>query len=628
MAGHALKKVRQFTDARRERDWASVKLDTAGAFPILPKPSDAPETLRAALRRDTEEILAGRWRAFGHLEIKVDDPPLWHCDYLAGKNLATNASAFQLNHRALPGGADVKLIWELSRWSQLVRLAQSAYVLGDERAGRKCVAWLEDWVKHNPPYRGWNWTSALEAGMRLIQFTWIDALLRAEAEERSYANELETLRYEILPAHAWFAWRHKSFGSSANNHLLGELTGLLLATARWPALARWGASLEELQARWEHEVRVQFAEDGGNKEQALNYQLFSFEFCWQARAALLALGKKISPLVDQRLLLASSFFAEVQVKREPWDYGDSDNAFVTPFFAREQTATREWHDWMESSVASAALQYWLGDPPAVPGWIGQGQAARTMCLGSWRAYPDTGFAICESGCIFLRFDASPLGYLQTGAHGHFDALHLSIWCKEVALVIDPGTGAYYADTNLRAWLASRAAHNAPCPVGEIFTSRLGPFLWADHHDRPMLTEAGTHVILGEFNLPNAQLRRAISKLTDNTSWQVEDECNRSDEDRGFTVRWQFAPGACVKILGERKFVVNREDASLGVEVSADWAEVKLVESEAERGDDAPLAGVVSPAFRKTCFAPYLLLTARPGDKPCVFRTTFLASARA
>ena len=84
----------------------------------------------------------------------------------------------------------------------------------------------------------------------------------------------------------------------------------------------------------------------------------------------------------------------------------------------------------------------------------------------------------------------------------------------------------------------------------------------------------------------------------------------------------------MKILGDRNFVVNREHVSLGVEVSADWTGVKLVESEAGRAGDAPLAGVVSPAFRKTCFAPYLLLTAPGGDKPCVFRTTFLASARA
>ena len=56
-----------------------------------------------------------------------------------------------------------------------------------------------------------------------------------------------------------------------------------MATARWPELAKCGASLEELRRLWEHEVLAQVAEDGGNKEQALNYQLFSWEFCWQAQ---------------------------------------------------------------------------------------------------------------------------------------------------------------------------------------------------------------------------------------------------------------------------------------------------------------------------------------------------------
>src|SRR2546422_2174530 len=53
------------------------------------------------------------FRSFGHLELKVDDPPKWHCDYLAEKNLATTESAFRLNYRELPAGADIKLIWEL-----------------------------------------------------------------------------------------------------------------------------------------------------------------------------------------------------------------------------------------------------------------------------------------------------------------------------------------------------------------------------------------------------------------------------------------------------------------------------------------------------------------------------------
>src|SRR5437773_7423983 len=180
IAAHLRRKFYRWQDARRLPGWANVNQALAApwVFPALPKPEAAPGLLREALARDSKEILDGRWKAFGHLEIQVDDPPAWHKDYLAGTELATNESAFKLNHRELPGGADIKLIWELSRWHQLVRLAMAGHVLGDERAALKCVEWLADWVQHNPPYRGWNWTSALEAAMRLVQFTWMDALLK------------------------------------------------------------------------------------------------------------------------------------------------------------------------------------------------------------------------------------------------------------------------------------------------------------------------------------------------------------------------------------------------------------------------------------------------------------------
>src|SRR6185369_116565 len=522
-----------------------------------PEPEAAPPVLCEVLVRDVEHILAGHWKAFGHLELKVDDPPNWHCDYLVGKNLATTESAFRLNYRELPAGADIKLIWELSRWYELVRLAMAAYVLGDERAARKCVEWLEDWVKNNPPYRGWNWTSGLEVGMRLVQFTWIDSLLsgfgksevgspsprpsppgegelvpapgeierpcfssaangklpllggegRGEGGRGSELSErLDRLRYEILPPHVWFAWRYRSFGSSANNHLLGELAGLILATARWPALAHWCASLEELQARWEHEVWVQFAEDGGNKEQALNYQLFSFELCWQARKALLEARKEISPFVDQRLDSAARFFWEVQARNEPWDYGDSDSAFAMPLFTREETALREWRDWVGRRHASGALEYWLGDTSDSPPPLGFGRPIRAAERAGWWFFENSGIAVCESGFWWLRWDLSPLGYLTTAAHGHLDALHLSIWFKGVALVVDPGTGAYFADQKLRAWLASRAAHNGPCPIGEEFPKRLGPFLWSQPHAVPSLRNSDEGLV-GVLNIPGSQLRR-------------------------------------------------------------------------------------------------------------------------
>ncbi len=174
------------------------------------------------------------------------------------------------------------------------------------------------------------------------------------------ARQLQRLRQEILPPHLWYVWRHRSFGSSANNHLLGELAGCVLATARWPKLAELGAPLTELQACWEGEVLAQFAEDGGNREQALNYHLFSFEFCWYTLQALEAAGCCVSESTRQRLASAGRFFRDIQVESEPWDYGDSDNAFVTPLFAND--AVKEWHQWVEEPSAGA-ISYWLGNFP-------------------------------------------------------------------------------------------------------------------------------------------------------------------------------------------------------------------------------------------------------------------------
>ena len=615
-----------------------------GRFPTLPTPGAAPAALREALARDTQSILAGHWRAFGHLDIKVDDPPRWHRDYLAKKDLATDLPAFQLDHRSLPGGADIKLIWELSRWYALVRLAMAAYVLGDERAAAKCVAWLADWVDRNRPYRGWNWTSALESGLRLVQFTWIDALLegylrsaggslpRADRSDGSALSvELGRVRDEVLPAHARFAWRYRSVGSSANNHLIGELAGLILAVARWPELERWASSLERLQALWEREVLAQFASDGGNAEQALHYHRFSFEFCWQARAALLSSGRKISDAVEGRLGRAARFFWEAQARREPWDYGDSDNALVTPFFLSETTANAEVRDWLRRASTETAVEFWLGDPPVLAPALGLGPPAYTREVAGWWVYPDTGIALCESGYWWLRWDLSPLGYLKTAAHGHLDALHLSIWYQGVALVIDPGTGSYYADTALREWLASRESHNGPCPASGRFPHRLGPFLWSAPHAVPRVS-AVDGAGVGRIQLPGCAVTRRVTWEEDRRRCTVSDCCRvggGKEMTVPFTVHWQFAPGAIIKRRGARCFVVNRGGVDLEVEAGPEWAEATVVETESEReklGTEHPLAGVVSPAFRCTTFAPYLRLQAgRRNDKPCLFRTTFLAS---
>jgi Heparinase II/III-like protein/Heparinase II/III N-terminus len=648
------KKLYQIADSRGLPDWSKLSLETGRqpTFPELPLAASAPEVLREALRKDSAEIKAGRWKAFGHLDLKVDDPPRWHMDYLVGKDFETDRSSFKLDHRKQPAGADIKVIWEPNRWYQLVRLAQSAYVLEDQEAGRTCVRWLTDWVTHNRPYRGLNWTSALETGMRLVQITWIDALLDAAGYDE---GELCSLRSVILPPHVYYTWRYRSFGSSANNHLLGELAGLVLAIARWPSLAGLSTSLDELRGIWEREVLEQFAPDGGNREQALGYHLFSWEFCWQIQAALRAAGKHVSSSIEERLNRATEFYSLLKIDK--WDYGDSDNAFVTPFFADETKAAEEWRDWFLDSAKSPAIQYWLGNLRSPVSTIQESKSknahAASVALPSsgstnphsaslfprsenWRILPDSGYAVYASQDWTLRWDLSSLGYLSTAAHGHLDALHLSIWHRGVGFIIDPGTGAYYADAAVRTRLASWGAHNGPNPGGASFPKRIGTFLWGKPHATPLVKQDPAGGVIGEFTLPAGVLRRSVKQSKAKDGWQVEDSFWPNDPkgNHDVTVRWQFAPGTVMEKRAERTFMTQRAGATLWVQVDETWSKVETFIPTVDQSlaightiqqlGNVPIEAVCSPSFRRIEVGPYLLLEGQ-ATKSGTFKTEFLAA---
>ncbi len=636
-------KWRKRVDARRPPDFRGVPGAPArpGAWPLLPARESLPPEVEPALRREVEDVLRGYWRAFGHLPMRVDDPPNWFKDHAARRDLTSVRSGFRLNHRELPPGSDIKLVWELSRWSTLVRLAQGAWALDHEAAGRKCLAWLDHWRKQNPPYIGWNWTSALEAGMRLLNFCWIDALLSAAGTE---PDRLAALRARLVPAHLWYVSRHRSFGSSANNHLLGELAGLVTALARWPDLAAWCAPLESLHAEWEREVLAQFAPDGGNREQALNYQLYSWELCWHTRNALRAAGRPVSDAVEDRLRRAADFFVAVQSPKDAWDYGDSDSATAVPLFSDDAAAIREWFQWFSESSSSPALRWWLGEPPqpCQPPACQQGPA-------DWVVFPDSGQASWWAGRWQTRWDLSPLGYLSTAAHGHLDALHLSLWLDEHALVIDPGTGAYYGDTRLRAWLASWAAHNGPHRPGVNFPERLGPFLWGPHHARPTWRTVGELALEAELVLPHGTARRRVTRLlaAETDGWLVEDGFAAPSPvpdptpgagtkaspapgraESGFRVCWHFAPGTRLEPDTKNPRLCHgyRRGVRFTVEFDAAWTKVEYV-AESRGGATIPVAGdlvgLCSPAFRDLEAGPMAILAGRLADG-VPHRTVFLA----
>jgi hypothetical protein len=617
-------KLRQRADIKRLPDFASAAVGETrpGSWPVLPDANTAPAELIRAMESARRDLFEGRWRVFGHLALEIPDPPDWFRDYFARRSLPTARPGFRLNHRELPRGADIKLLWEISRWHAATRLAQTGWLLKDAAALEKALRLLRHWTKSNPPFIGWNWTSALEAGIRLLNFCWIDALASASGAD---AQALAALRRQVLPAHVWYVSRHRSYGSSANNHLLGELAGLLAALARWPDLERWSMTpLDELRKEFETQVLAQFAADGGNREQALHYQLFSWELCWHARNALRAVNVPVSKEVEDRLRLAADFYVTIQTPSEPWDYGDTDSATVVPLASDDTTADEEWRLWFAEPERSPALRWWLGDPPPP-----HDPPACARPLGDWLVFPESGQAVFWTEGWTARWDLSPLGLPPMAAHGHLDALHFSLWLGDVAIIIDPGTGAYYGDTRLRAWLASWAAHNGPHQPDAEFPRRLGPFLWETAHEVPRWRVIDD-MFEAELRLPHGVARRRVRRLSapDRDGWEIDDlfvpAAGRPD---GFRVCWQFAPGVSLESEpgNPHLFRGERRGARFTAGFDAAWARVQYFPATHDslgfpvEGD---LEGLCSPAFRRLESGPRIVLTAR-GQNPAMYRSTFL-----
>ncbi|HEX7863184.1 MAG TPA: alginate lyase family protein [Verrucomicrobiae bacterium] len=598
------KKAYQFSDARFKNEFGFA-LEPNVAWPKIPARAHAPAELLEALKRDSAAILRGEWLAFGHLPLRVDDPPKWHADNLVGREFKSEKIAFKVNHRAHPDGADIKVIWEPSRWYQLVRLAMAGWLNYDKAAQEKCIEWLHDWCRNNPPFTGLNWTSGLEVGIRLINFAWIDAFLTVGAVSQKTLHELRT---QILPPHTWYCWRYKSFGSSANNHLIGEIAGLVAALARWPELERISAPLPKVAKLLEKETLLQFAEDGCNEEQALGYHLFSWEFCYQSARALEALKMPVSSEVRERLTRAGHFYTWVKREDDAWDFGDADNAWVTPLFANERDASREWHRWFRNSEQSPAIRFWFGDFPK----------AEANEKSQWRVF-DSGYAVFESDEWFVRLDASPLGYLSMAPHGHLDALHLSVTYRGQPVIVDPGTGAYYADKSVRDYLADWAAHNGP-QLGsnkEAFPPRRGTFLWGAHHAKPMLKKESLLEVTAEIQLPYGTARRSVLFVPHMNSFRIRDQFTAAASGAAKVTRWKFAPEFILANPYPNIFQLGAGSTVVKMQLVSGWKDARMFNPPPElRGKasptlaglgNVPLTSVVSPAFRKLASAASLTL---------------------
>lgn len=468
---------------RQRESWVAPKPNILAKDTwVLPSLPQEAAWEREAILEEADRYLQGKYSL---LNISFEESEIdWHRDPQTGKRAPVSFGP-DLNYRDATVVGNVKNIWEKNRHHHLTVLSIAYALTQDKRYAEAVEKQLMSWVEQNPFPIGVNWTSSLEFGVRLISWVWCDRLLRGSPSHTHLFGDGGVL-WDTIYWHQWLISQHYSQGSSANNHLIGEMAGLFIAATVWPFFpqsSQWQTLARKILER---EVSLQTFNSGLNREQAFSYHIFSLEFFLLAALEAQTWETPFSANYQQwvqRMLEAIPLVLDVGGNL--LQYGDGDEGMALQL--RPQTSSRL--NWL----FRLGRKYFKAQVPLPK--EGNGLLAATL-IGSNSEDPpgeykppqgsvkfdDAGIYVMTSQRltqeeVFCVADAGPLGFLSIAAHGHADALSFTLSVGGIPIIVDPGTYIYHAEAEWRKYFRSTKAHNTVTVDNCDQSVAGGIFLW-------------------------------------------------------------------------------------------------------------------------------------------------------
>ena len=448
----------------------------------------------APILEAADRAIAGRFDVFALEDVDLGSPPRWNRDPKTGIE-APLSFGKQLDYRDASQVGDCKYLWEPNRHLHLVTLAQAYALSGQPRYAEALREHLDSWFVACPFRMGANWSSALEAALRLINWSAAWHLVGGVGSPLFSGEKGKAFRERWLVSvyqHAEFGSGHLSLHSSANNHLVGEGAGLYMAGVTWPHWERaqaWRARGREILER---EALLQNAPDGVNREQAVSYQQWELDLLLIPLLAARANGEDFSAPYLARIEAMLVYVASIMDAGGNMPmFGDADDGFVVRLDARGGFCR------YRSLLATGAILFGRGDLKAKAArlddksrWLFGATAdaafdavdTSTAILPIRREFPDGGYYVLGSDFetpaeVRIVADAGPLGYREIAAHGHADALSFTVSVSGLEFLVDPGTYAYHTDSQWREYFRGTAAHNTLRIDGLDQSQQGGHFMW-------------------------------------------------------------------------------------------------------------------------------------------------------
>ncbi len=551
-----------------------------------------------------DETLRHRFRC-AHETHDLGERIDWHFDPTTGARVPLihgRKYLFLRMYRA----ANMVYLRTLNRHYHLVHLAKGQAVRG--RGGEEIAAQVLSWIDANPYLEGINWSDPLDVAVRLLHwslaFTFAGSTPQGEVGRRIA---------ESVAEQSTFIEEHLSRYSSANNHIVGEHLGLLVAGLCFPGLRRARRWRETGQQGLEREIRRQWTDDGVHREGSLSYQRWLLEPLVLVWAVCRRRGFPFSAECEERI-------------RRGVDYvGQALNpAGEVPFLGdhgHESTVDTHYQSFWTTNCHHSLLRLAarlglhrdetlsaIGGEDARVVWMSPAAevslpAGKHPIVRESRAFTESGFYFLRDGRPFdeetcLTFRAGPMGFLSLCAHAHADQLAFTLSVRGRQFLIDPGTYGYYVmGERWRNYFRGTRAHNTLTVDGIDQARSGGNMMWLDkargavldwYDDVREVLVAGEHD--GYRRLRDPVLHRREVKLDkDRKRIETLDRLDARGEHTA-ELNLHFHPEVAVTAEGPNRFRAEREGRTLVVTLDP-ALEVRLL-----RGDEEEPAGWYSPYF--------------------------------
>lgn len=559
-------------------------------------------------------VLKGELKLFALENACLSEIPHWNRDSRTGVE-APLVFGKTLDYRDPQLVGDIKYLWEPNRHLQLVSVAQAYALSGDRRYLEGLAKLFTAWLEQCPYPLGPNWTSSLELGIRLINWSIVWQLIggaKSPIFEEDCGRCLRERWLRSIYQHCHFINGHWSRYSSANNHLIGEAAGLFVASVTWPCWCQTSKWKERSYHILLAEALKQNAEDGVNREQAVSYQQFVLDFLILAGLAARAEGNDFPTRYWQRIEKMLEYLASIMdVAGNMPMIGDADDGYVVALAAQQKFCP------YRSLLATGAVLFnrpeflkKAGGIDDKTKWLlGEVAEKETKAVADVgllpirRSFPEGGYYILgtdlespdEIRCIV---DCGPLGYLSIAAHGHADALSLILSVGGHEFLVDPGTYAYHTKKEWRDYFRGTAAHNTVRIDGQDQSEPGGSFMWlkkAEARCEEWIEDDGSQRIVATHNgyqrLPDpVNQRRIVEFQKKKGCFLITDEFECSGT-HVVERMWHFSEYCEVTINGRQLYVVN-DGKTILIQLESNIGN----EIVTYKGSEAPIFGWISRHF--------------------------------